>query len=109
MLWRAMLADTALMAFPAELHLYLFMIGVRSGFQGYGIGHRLMAPVPQRYNILSLSVSLESSNPDNYCFHAGHGFATRVVLTPLQGRPPIRLCGASFGQELERAKEPDHL
>ena len=87
---RAMAAGKALSAaLPSEPHVYLSAIGVRPESQGQGLGQRLMAPVLHRCDELGLPVYLESSNPAKHGFHAGHGFATREMLTPVPGGPPV--------------------
>lgn len=87
---RAMQADKIMQQNkPREPYLYLFTIGVRPSAQGRGLGHRLLVPLLRSADEAGLPTYLESSNPANHDFYAGHGFKTKDWLYVRPDAPPL--------------------
>jgi GNAT superfamily N-acetyltransferase len=74
--WRAMRVDGVLKrAHPRGRQVYLQLLGVRPEAQRGGVGSALLERVLERARERSLPVYLETMNPANPQFYAGHGFA----------------------------------
>lgn len=87
---RAAAADRAMKANkPTEPHLYLFTIGVTPDAQGQGFGHQLLSPLLRAADRAGLPIYLESSNPANHDFYAGHGFETHKIVYARPDAPPL--------------------
>lgn len=87
---RAMAADAAMKANkPTEPHLYLFTIGVTTDAQGQGFGHQLLSPMLRAADRAGVPTYLESSNPANHRFYAGHGFETHKMIYARPDAPPL--------------------
>jgi ribosomal protein S18 acetylase RimI-like enzyme len=59
-------------------HWYLFLLGIDPGFQGQGIGSRLIVPMLTKADQTHLPIYLETTNRRNLPFYEKHGFEARL-------------------------------
>ena len=69
-------------AHPKTEHWYLAVLGVDPGFQGKGLGGRLLEPVLARADREGLPAYLETDRERNLAFYARHRFGTVDTLCP---------------------------
>ncbi|MFI7339593.1 GNAT family N-acetyltransferase [Streptomyces sp. NPDC050085] len=70
-------------------HVYLWMIGVRPGRQGEGLGTALMAPVLERCDREGLPAYLEASNARSRALYERLGFVFTGTAVELPGGPTM--------------------
>ncbi|MDX1580270.1 MAG: GNAT family N-acetyltransferase, partial [Alphaproteobacteria bacterium] len=76
-------------AHPKEAHYYLFAIGVRTGFQGRGIGKALMKPVLEQADKEGMPCYLESSKESNIPVYRAVGFELSGEIRPAPDAPVL--------------------
>ena len=76
---------------PRQPHVYLFAVAVRPGFQGHGLGKRVLAPMLAYCDEHGLPAYLENSKARNLPFYRGLGFEVREELSPGPGCSPLWL------------------
>jgi len=74
---------------PPRPHYYLFAVGVRAGFQGEGVGGRLMREGLARADADGADAYLENSNPKNTPLYQRLGFDAATPLPLPAGAPPL--------------------
>ncbi len=76
---------------PAFPHVYLFAVAVRPGFQGRGLGKKMLAPMLAYCDARGLPAYLENSKARNLPFYRGLGFEVIEELDPGPGCSPLWL------------------
>lgn len=74
---------------PPRPHYYLFAVGVRGGFQGRGLGGRLLREGLARADADGEDAYLENSNPKNAPLYRRLGFEAAAPLPLPAGAPPL--------------------
>lgn len=75
---------------PAEPHFYLFLLGVRPGAQGRGLGTGLLRTVLDRCDATGTPAYLEATSEHNRRLYERHGFVAREAVT-VRDSPPLWL------------------
>lgn len=73
-----------------EPHWYVFIIGVRPGLQGRGLGRGLMEPILEAADADGVAVYLETQNAANLPFYRAFGFRPGESVAVEGGGPRIR-------------------
>ncbi len=90
--WRTMKLDARLhKKHPDMPHVYLFAVAVRPGFQGRGLGKRVLAPMLRYCDQRGLPAYLENSKARNLPFYRGLGFDVTEEFEPGSGCSPLWL------------------
>jgi GNAT superfamily N-acetyltransferase len=76
---------------PPEPHVYLFAVAVAPGFQGKGLGRRVLKPMLEYCDTNGALAYLENSKARNLPFYRGLGFEVLEELAPGPGCSPLWL------------------
>jgi ribosomal protein S18 acetylase RimI-like enzyme len=70
-------------------HWYLSQIGVKTAYQGQGIGKQLLQPMLSRFDVLKAPCYLETTTETNVAIYSRFGFTTvgHIPLQSASGRP----------------------
>lgn len=76
---------------PDQPHVYLFAVAVRPGFQGKGLGKKILSPMLAHCDKHGFDAYLENSKAQNLPFYRGLGFEVVEEFAPGPGCSPLWL------------------
>jgi GNAT superfamily N-acetyltransferase len=74
---------------PSVAHWYLMFVGIDAGFQGRGLGAKLLAPVLQQADGSRALCYLETPFRQTHAFYRRLGFEIVSESHPFRGAPPL--------------------